>query len=124
MSPFKALLRAGVAETYGGNPDHLEAVVASMPDQSGGSEIRRRFLVVYDTLPGGTGYPHRLADPATFRDVLVAARHRIDTCPCQCEARCLGESVQGGGASLHRRPSSTYNPTGLPFHASVVWLGF
>ncbi|MFI9173069.1 DEAD/DEAH box helicase [Streptomyces lincolnensis] len=100
LSSFKALLRAGIAETYGGNPDHLEAVVASMPDQSGGGEIRRRFLVVYDTLPGGTGYLHRLADPATFRDVLVAARQRIDTCPCKEEGkaachRCLLRHVSG-----------------------------
>ncbi|MGW2681840.1 DEAD/DEAH box helicase [Streptomyces sp. NPDC001414] len=100
LSSFKALLRAGIAETYGGNPDHLEAVVASMPDQSGGGEIRRRFLVVYDTLPGGTGYLHRLADPDTFRDVLVAARHRIDTCPCKEEGkaachRCLLRHVSG-----------------------------
>lgn len=100
LSSFKALLRAGIAETYGGNPDHLEAVVASMPDQSGGGEVRRRFLVVYDTLPGGTGYLHRLADPATFRDVLVAARHRIDTCPCKEEGkaachRCLLSHVSG-----------------------------
>ncbi|MEU3931572.1 DEAD/DEAH box helicase [Streptomyces sp. NPDC029044] len=100
LSSFKALLRAGIAETYGGNPDHLEAVVASMPDQSGGGEIRRRFLVVYDTLPGGTGYLHRLADPATFRDVLVAARHRIDICPCKEEGkaachRCLLCHVSG-----------------------------
>ncbi|MFF7830187.1 DEAD/DEAH box helicase [Streptomyces rochei] len=100
LSSFKALLRAGIAETYGGNPDHLEAVVASMPDQSGDGEIRRRFLVLYDTLPGGTGYLHRLADPATFRDVLVAARHRIDTCPCRDEGkpachRCLLRHVSG-----------------------------
>jgi hypothetical protein len=100
LSSFKALLRAGIAETYGGNPDHLEAVVASMPDQSGDGEIRRRFLVLYDIIPGGTGYLHRLADPDTFREVLAAARHRIDTCPCAEEGkaachRCLLRHVSG-----------------------------
>ncbi|WP_407700167.1 DUF1998 domain-containing protein [Streptomyces liliifuscus] len=78
----------------------MEAVVASMPDQSGGGEIRRRFLVVYDTLPCGTGYLHRLANPDTCRDVPVAARHRIDTYPCKEERkaachRCLPRHVAG-----------------------------
>ncbi|QVI24286.1 DUF1998 domain-containing protein [Nocardia tengchongensis] len=54
-----------------------------MPDQDTGR--RRRFLVLHDTLPGGTGYLHRLASSDNFRDVLTAARGVVANCPCQEE---------------------------------------
>ncbi|MEV6769686.1 DEAD/DEAH box helicase [Nocardia sp. NPDC051030] len=80
---FQAALMAGVARKYGGDPDHLKIATATMPDQDTGR--RRRFLVLHDTLPGGTGYLHRLASSDGFRDVLVAAREVVVTCPCQDE---------------------------------------
>ncbi|RKS79692.1 uncharacterized protein DUF1998 [Actinomadura pelletieri DSM 43383] len=96
---FQAALMAGVAARYGGDPDHLEIVTATMPDQATGR--RRRFLVLHDTLPGGTGYLHRLADPAEFRRVLAAAREIAAGCPCRedhgkpaCH-RCLLSHVPG-----------------------------
>ena len=70
MASFAAALMAGVAAKYGGDPDHLDVVAATMPDQETGR--RRRFLVLHDTLPRGTGYLQRLADQAEFRDVLEA----------------------------------------------------
>ncbi|WP_021591493.1 DEAD/DEAH box helicase [Actinomadura welshii] len=96
---FQAALMAGVAARYGGDPDHLEIVTATMPDQATGR--RRRFLVLHDTLPGGTGYLHRLADPEEFRRVLEAARSRAAECPCREEPgkrachRCLLSHVPG-----------------------------
>jgi len=96
---FRAALMAGVADRYGGDPDHLEIVTATMPDQATGR--RRRFLVLHDTLPGGTGYLHRLADPAEFRRVLEAARARAAGCPCREDPgkrachRCLLSHVPG-----------------------------
>ena len=74
MASFAAALMAGVAAKYGGDPDHLAVVTATMPDQETGR--RRRFLVLHDTLPRGTGYLHRLADQDEFREVLVSARER------------------------------------------------
>ncbi|MGI5324453.1 DEAD/DEAH box helicase [Actinomadura nitritigenes] len=90
---FQAALMAGVAACYGGDPDHLEIVTATMPDQATGR--RRRFLVLHDTLPGGTGYLHRLADREEFRRVLSAARDIAAECPCRHDSskrachRCL-----------------------------------
>jgi replicative superfamily II helicase len=77
---FAAALRAGIAAHYRGNPEHLKVTKASMPDQETGE--RRRFLVLYDSLPGGTGYLHRLATPKAFRDVLESARAVIVACTC------------------------------------------
>jgi hypothetical protein len=77
---FAAALRAGIAAHYRGNPEHLKVTKASMPDQETGE--RRRFLMLYDSLPGGTGYLHRLATPQAFHEVLEAARTVISSCVC------------------------------------------
>ncbi|MGH3170863.1 MAG: DUF1998 domain-containing protein, partial [Trebonia sp.] len=86
VASFAAALMAGVAAKYGGDPDHLQAEPATMPDHQG-SGRRRRFLVLYDTLPGGTGYLHRLADQAELKDVLEKARGIIAACPCAEEGK-------------------------------------
>lgn len=82
---FAAALMAGVAEHYGGDPDHLSLQMANMPDQNTG--LRRRFVVLYDTLPGGTGYLHRLADQEEFRTVLRSARRVITECRCVADGK-------------------------------------
>ncbi|MFD7276003.1 DEAD/DEAH box helicase [Streptomyces sp. NPDC059862] len=85
---FKAALLAGIAQSYGGDPDHLAVVTDSMPDRdSGDTDVRRHFLVLYDTLPRGTGYLQRLAGPNGLREVLVEARKVIEKCSCVEEGR-------------------------------------
>lgn len=88
LASFKAVLLAGIARSYGGDPDHLAVVSDSMPDpDSGDRDVRRHFLVLYDTLPGGTGYLHRLAGPDGLHDVLTRARQVIESCVCVAEGR-------------------------------------
>ncbi|RUL95186.1 DEAD/DEAH box helicase [Verrucosispora sp. FIM060022] len=82
---FAAAIRLGIAAQYGGDPAHLQAVVATMPD--GQSDGTRNFVVVFDTQPRGTGYLHRLAEPQEFRRVLELARQRITTCECRLQAK-------------------------------------
>ncbi|MFD5244606.1 DEAD/DEAH box helicase [Amycolatopsis sp. NPDC058340] len=82
---FTAALLAGVAAHYRGEPDHLRIVPASMPDQETGE--RRRFLVLYDSLPGGTGYLHRLSKAEDFAAVLRSARAIIKSCPCRADGK-------------------------------------
>ncbi|MDX3230160.1 DEAD/DEAH box helicase [Streptomyces sp. ME19-01-6] len=85
---FKAVLLAGIAQSYGGDPDHLAVVTDSMPELgSDDPDVRRHFLVLYDTLPGGTGYLHRLAGPDGLHDVLTRARQVIESCVCVGENR-------------------------------------
>ncbi|MFJ8078154.1 Zn-binding domain-containing protein [Streptomyces sp. NPDC096176] len=100
LASFTAALFAGIATRYGGDPDHIDIAAASMPD-GGDSDWTRRFLVVYDRLPGGTGYLHRLASADGFREVLLKAREVIDGCPCQEKGqdgchRCLLRRVPAG----------------------------
>ncbi|MGW4814096.1 DEAD/DEAH box helicase [Kitasatospora cineracea] len=82
---FRAALRLGVDLHFGGDPQHLDTTVASMPDN--GSGERRWFLVLFDSLPGGTGYLDRLTDRQAFRDTLVRAYEQLEACPCAEEQR-------------------------------------
>ncbi|GAA2670669.1 MULTISPECIES: DEAD/DEAH box helicase [Actinosynnema] len=82
---FRAALRLGVDKHFGGDPQHLDTTLASMPDQDTGEQ--RHFLVLFDRIPGGTGYLHRLTDPNAFRAVLDDARRVLLNCPCKDESR-------------------------------------
>ncbi|MBA9002714.1 DEAD/DEAH box helicase [Thermomonospora cellulosilytica] len=82
LTSLKTALMAGVARKYGGDPAHLDVVTATMPDHLHHSGHRRRFLVLYDTLPGGTGYLHRMSTEAGFREVLEHALAVVENCPC------------------------------------------
>lgn len=82
---FRAALRLGVDLHFGGDPQHLDTTVASMPDNDSGE--RRWFLVLFDSLPGGTGYLDRLTNPAAFRDTLARAYEQLKACPCAEEQR-------------------------------------
>jgi hypothetical protein len=57
----------------------------NMPNRTG--QGRRQFIVVYDRVPGGTGYLARLADPERMKSVLEAGRKVISQCPCRSEGR-------------------------------------
>ncbi|MFD8105935.1 DEAD/DEAH box helicase [Streptomyces microflavus] len=89
---FQAALRLGVDAAFGGDPQHLDTTLATMPDRD--TAEKRHFLVLYDRLPHGTGYLDRLTDPAAFRQVLEDARRLMVECPCREEQgpachRCL-----------------------------------
>ncbi|MFJ9841635.1 DEAD/DEAH box helicase [Kitasatospora sp. NPDC101155] len=77
---FKAALLLGITKHFGGAPDHLRVVAATMP--GGSRELRRRFLVLHDSMPGGTGYLEHLADPVVFHRVLTLAQSALRDCPC------------------------------------------
>jgi ATP-dependent helicase YprA (DUF1998 family) len=81
---FRAALRMGVDLHFGGDPQHLDTTIASMPDQSG---ERRWFLVVFDELPGGTGYLDRLRKEDAFKETLAKAYKALRNCPCAEEQR-------------------------------------
>ncbi|MBV7695004.1 DEAD/DEAH box helicase [Streptomyces sp. TRM70350] len=100
LASFTAALFVGIAARYGGDPDHIEIAAASMPD-GGDANWPRRFLVVYDRLPGGTGYLHRLASADGFREVLLKAREAIESCTC------IEKGLDGCHRCLLRRVAAT-----------------
>ncbi len=85
LASFKAALLLGIRARLGGDPDHLTVTTADSPNTTG--QGRRRFLVLYDQVPGGTGYLSPLADPEQIHELLIAAREQIARCPCRHEGR-------------------------------------
>ena len=98
LTAMKGSLLLGLRADFGGDPQHLDVLTASMPDPHGRP---RRFLVLHDTVPGGTGYLDRIGEPERMRRILTLARDQLAACPCRSEGRgachrCL-LSVLGGG---------------------------
>ncbi len=106
LASFKGALLLGLRHDFGGDPDHLRITTSDMPNRSG--QGRRNFLVLYDSVPGGTGYLARLADPDRMRSILEAAQRTLALCPCQSEGRsachrCLLGVVERNEYELVRR---------------------
>ena len=87
LASFQAALMLGVTRRYGGDPAHLDTITAHMPDQHRVRQVRN-FVVLFDTLPGGTGYLHRLAHPDELKAVLQTARDHITACDCPPRSAC------------------------------------
>lgn len=82
VESFVAALDLGLRKRFRGDPGHLLTAVMSEPIK--GSGIRKRFLALYDGVPGGTGYLKELMhDENGILDVLEMARDVLAACPCQ-----------------------------------------
>ena len=81
VNMFKAGLELGLKKYYKGNPQHL-----SMVNYSEYNKLNTRFdryLVIYDNIPGGTGYLEKLFNPVEFTEVINHAYQSIRDCGCQ-----------------------------------------
>ena len=95
---FKAALLLGLRDSFGGDPTHLKVLTTGFPAPGDEVETRNQFVVLHDTVPGGTGYLPRLADPGRLRSILTRAVELITTCECQTRGqpgchRCLYTAV-------------------------------
>ena len=80
---FTAAVMLGLRKKFG-NVDHLSTTVSEEPIAN--SEFRMRYLVVYDSVPGGTGYLKQLvADDHALHDVLELARAALEECSCNLD---------------------------------------
>jgi DEAD/DEAH box helicase domain-containing protein len=80
LGTFAACLYLGLRRHLGGDPDHLQIVSHT---EVGTDGTQRRYLMIYDTVPGGTSYLQDMAKPDTFRAVLEHARDVMATCSCR-----------------------------------------
>lgn len=81
VSMFKAGIELGLRRYYQGNPQHIRAHhYAEFNFQTLKMD---RYLVLYDVIPGGTGYLEKLFDVREFRKVLQLAYEGIRDCVCQ-----------------------------------------
>lgn len=82
---FKAGLNLGLKKYFRGNPSHI-----SMREYSEFNRSTERFdnyVVMYDTIPGGTGYLSKLFDTNEFTKVLKLAYESLDQCSCQYDGK-------------------------------------
>lgn len=85
LASFKAALLLGLRADFGGDPDHLEVTRMQLPNTSG--QGQRHYLVLYDRVPGGTGYLARLCEPDRMKTILEHGRRIISSCVCRTEGR-------------------------------------
>lgn len=78
-------IRVGLRLYFGGRVDHLRMTLESEPVRD--SMLRRQYLVLYDAVPGGTGYLAELVrDPAHLFDLLASAHRHLVECGCAADA--------------------------------------
>lgn len=81
---FRAALQLGLRRRFGGRAPHLQIKEMSEPARGGG---RRNFLVLFDTVPGGTGFLADLWRGDRLMHVLELALDALQKCPCQDEGK-------------------------------------
>ncbi|GHV07913.1 DEAD/DEAH box helicase [Spirochaetia bacterium] len=83
---FTAALMLGMKE-YFGNVDHLRACISEVPMPE--TSYKKQYLVIYDSVPGGTGYLKQLMqdDPKENINTLVSifekSLHVLENCKCK-----------------------------------------
>lgn len=81
VNSFVAALQLGLKRRFGGKVDHLR--VAHQSEPVGETDERRHFIVLYDSVPGGTGYLHELLSKAeNMQSVFRMAYDVMKACDC------------------------------------------
>ena len=78
---FKAALQLGFRRYFQGDPGHLIVRAICEPIPSG--QGVRQYLVVFDAVPGGTGYLAGLWQEERFLDLLAQALGALQSCVCR-----------------------------------------
>lgn len=84
LATFQACLTLGLRRKFQGDPDHIRIGPANEVSPDG---TRRRYLMMYDTVPGGTSYLRDLAQPSVFRELLLLALDTLTSCTCRLDER-------------------------------------
>ena len=80
---FMAAIQLGLKEHFRGEVDHLQMEVQSLPLP--GKSVRQHFLILYDAVPGGTGYVRQFAEgdrPKLLFDIFEEALDKLKNCTC------------------------------------------
>ena len=81
MESFVAAFMLGMKE-YFGNVDHLRATVSEVPVPD--AEYRKQYLVIYDSVPGGTGYLKQLMhEKNALIEIFEKSLKIMETCSCK-----------------------------------------
>ena len=78
---IKAAIMLGFREKFGGQPLHLEISEQRVLEPSG-NKLFKRYLVIFDSVPGGTGFLRELWDKDSFYDLIEKAYKKLKSCSC------------------------------------------
>ena len=112
IQSFMAAMQLGLKKRFGGKVDHLRMVLQDEPGKDGSP--RKHYVLLYDSVPGGTGYLHQLLaqDAKTLADVLHMALDALTSCSCNDDPekdgcyRCLYQYRLGRSMELVSRDSA------------------
>jgi DEAD/DEAH box helicase domain-containing protein len=79
---IKAAIMLGFIKKFGGRPMHLEISEQKIIENAD-EESAKRFLVLFDSVPGGTGFLRELWSKDSFFDVIAMAQKVLVDCSCQ-----------------------------------------
>lgn len=85
VSIFKAGLLLGLKNYYKGHPDHVH--IREYEEFNSESGRKEQFLVMYESIPGGTGYLSKLFNTEEFTKLLNIAYDLIKHCSCKDEGK-------------------------------------
>jgi DEAD/DEAH box helicase domain-containing protein len=79
---FIGALHLGLRQRFGGKVDHLQSALGEEPQP--GSQQRKTFLYLFDSVPGGTGYVRQLIEGGgkDLRAVFEQSLEHLQACPC------------------------------------------
>ncbi|MEE4356452.1 MAG: Zn-binding domain-containing protein, partial [Desulfococcaceae bacterium] len=81
LQSFVAAIQLGLKKKFKGKIDHLQTTVHEEPISD--SSYKRKYLVLYDTVPGGTGYLKQLMRSGhQLSEVLEMALTALKSCGC------------------------------------------
>ena len=81
MQSLIAALHLGLKRFFGGDVSHLQ--ITSYSEPTGDGDQRRYYLIILDTIPGGTGYlKDLLRTPENLLDMLRLAHQILVSCRC------------------------------------------
>ena len=82
---FKAGLELGMRYYYKSNPEHIKIDVYNEYNKA--TQNFDNYLVIYDTIPGGTGYLSKLYDKTEFTELIRHSYEHIRDCECRLEGK-------------------------------------
>lgn len=82
---FKAGIELGMKAYYKSSPEHIR--IDSYTEMNMATMQKDHYLVMYDTIPGGTGYLSKLYNTDEFTTLLKLAYDKIHECQCQWEGK-------------------------------------
>ena len=80
-SSIRAALMLGFIKRFGGKPIHLE-IGQQRILESGEEKLSKRFLVIFDSVPGGTGFLRELWDKDSFFEMIGLSLKTMKDCTC------------------------------------------